>query len=119
MSPVLPLPTGGKKLYKGKKTVEKRQQFKQVQKRQSATWENTAHVESAPRNALKIRTAVKCVIWDAAKSSSDVKVRGSELLIKPKDEHKPKPIHGMRDGGEQYRAEKKKKKHIGCVNSVV
>lgn len=56
----------------------RRQQFKQVQKRQSATWESTAHVESAPRNALKIRMAVKCVIWGAAKSISDLKVRGTD-----------------------------------------
>lgn len=98
---MLPLHSDGKKLYKAKKTVEKRQHFKQVQKRESATWENTAHVASAPHNALKIRTAVKCAIWDAAKSSSDVKVRGSELLIKRKDEHKSKPIHRMSDvGGE-------------------
>lgn len=95
------VPRKGKKLYKAKKTVENHQHFKQVQKWQSTTSENTAHVESAPRNALKIWTAVKCVIWDAAKSSSDLKVRGSELLIKRKDEHKSRPIHRMTDvGGE-------------------
>lgn len=54
---------------------EKRQQFEQVQKRQSATWENTAYVESAPRNALIIRAAVKCVIWDTAKSSSEFQTK--------------------------------------------